>query len=126
MDPSIPQEKRLNEKGYILPEKIIVEEVLNNLDFKYSPYKNHNPILVHKDCIYYYKVNNHYHSPDTRHVIDMWLYKFDLAKKNRTTKKLNRNPFREELCRGAWKDIKSEMYITHLSFITHYPDLNIT
>ena len=67
---------------------MILDEVLNNVDFRYTGYKNHNPVMINDCCVYYYKVSNHYHGPiTTQHMIDMWLYKVDL--------KSSRDPKRE-------------------------------
>jgi hypothetical protein len=77
MDPSIKKSDRGNLEGHILPEVLILDEVLNNVDFEYTGFKNHNPILINDMTVYYYKVSNHYHgTPD--HMIDMWLYKVNL------------------------------------------------
>jgi|TARA_B110001450_G_C17325671_1_gene361278 hypothetical protein len=66
MDPTIELTQRGNENGDILPEVLILDEVLNNVDFRYTGFKNHNPVMINDMCVYYYKVSNHYHgSRDT-------------------------------------------------------------
>jgi hypothetical protein len=79
MDPNVKKEKRGNSHGWVLPEILIFDDVLNNTNFSYSYFKNYNPILIHNLNVYYYNVSNHWHGArTTQHMIDMWLYKIDL------------------------------------------------
>jgi hypothetical protein len=42
MDPTKP-----NKDGNVLPETLIVDEVLNNVDYQIVGFKNYNPIMIH-------------------------------------------------------------------------------
>mgnify|MGYP006091256141 CR=1 FL=1 len=115
MDPDIKKSKRGNDEGWVLPEILILDEVLNNIAFKYSPFKNYNPILIHNMNIYFYKISNHFHGGKPPHMLDMWLYKINLTEKE---------PKKKEMLR--WFDALDDFFVTHFSFISIYPDLNIT
>ena len=38
------------------PDEIVLDQVLNNVDFDYTPYRNYNPILKNGKKIYYYTI----------------------------------------------------------------------
>jgi hypothetical protein len=50
MNPSEP-----NENGDVLPDKLILDEPLNNINFKYNYFKNYTPVLKHLNSVYYFK-----------------------------------------------------------------------